>query len=266
MDRYVIRGGRAGAARLHVLARNWAPTTAALFDRVGIEPGARCLDLGCGAGDVTVELARRVGPSGRVVGIDMDAEKLEAAREEAEAAGVAATTEFTVGNAYDFTVADRHDIVYCRFVLQHLSRPAEVLRRMWAAVEPGGVLVVEDCDFTAQFCYPPHPAFTFWTERYPAVLRAGGGDPELGRKLATLFAEADIPIPEITVAQLADLRGEQKTLPILTIEATAAAMMEKDVATEDEINAALAELATLAADETTLFGSPRTFQVWARRS
>lgn len=196
----------------------------------------------------------------------MDPEKLRAASEEAEAHGVAATTEFTVGNAYTFTVGDVHDIVYSRFVLQHLSRPVEVLRRMWAAVAPGGALVVEDCDFTAQFCYPPHPAFTFWAQRYPAVLRSGGGDPELGRKLAALFAEADLPLPEVDVVQLAHLDGEQKTLPILTIEATAAAMTEANVATQDEIAAALAQLADLAADNTTLFGSPRVFQVWARRS
>ncbi len=265
MDRYVIRGGRAGAARLRVLARNWAPTTAALFDRVGIEPGARCLDVGCGAGDVAIELARRAGMGGRVTGIDMDAQKLAAAGEEADAAGVGATTEFRVGNAYDLTAGAGHDLVYSRFLLQHLSRPVDALRRMWAAVEPGGALVVEDCDFTAQFCYPPHPAFTFWAERYPAVLRAGGGDPELGRKLAALFAEAQLPTPEIDVVQLAHLHGERKTLPILTVEATAATMIETGVASEGEINGALAELARLAADDTTLFGSPRVFQVWVRR-
>jgi ubiquinone/menaquinone biosynthesis C-methylase UbiE len=265
MDRYVIRGGREGAARLEVLARNWGPTTSALLDRVGIRPGARCLDLGCGAGDVTIELARRAGPSGRVTGVDMDAVKLEVAREKADGAGESATTEFIVGNVYELAPAETYDVVYCRFLLQHLSRPVEALQRMWAAVAPGGALVVEDTDFSAQFCYPPDDAFAFWSERYPELLRRAGGDPESGRKLAAWFAEVGSPKPEIRVVQLAHLSGKQKTLPILTIEATATAMREADVATADEIAGALARLEVLASDSVTLFGSPRVFQVWARR-
>jgi hypothetical protein len=64
MERYVIRGGTAGFERLQVLARSWAPTTGALFDRVGVTTGMHCLDLGSGAGDVSFELARRVGATG----------------------------------------------------------------------------------------------------------------------------------------------------------------------------------------------------------
>ena len=265
MDRYVIRGGREGAARLEVLARNWAPTTSALFDRVAIPPGGRCLDLGCGAGDVTIELARRAGPNGLVTGVDMDAVKLDVAREKADAAGEGAPTRFILGNAYEFAAAETYDVVYCRFLLQHLSRPVDALRRMWAAVGPGGVLVVEDTDFSAQFCYPPDDAFAFWSERYPELLRRTGGDPESGRKLAAWFAEIGGPKPEIRVVQLAQLSGEQKRLPILTIEATAAAMQEAGVATAAEIDVALARLEHLASETVTLFGSPRVFQAWARR-
>ncbi len=58
----MIRGGKRGYERLQVLARSWLPTTSALLDRVRPGPGMSCLDLGCGGGDVTFELARRVGP------------------------------------------------------------------------------------------------------------------------------------------------------------------------------------------------------------
>jgi ubiquinone/menaquinone biosynthesis C-methylase UbiE len=84
---YVIRGGMEGRERLRVLARVMAPTTSTLLARVGVEPTARCLDVGCGGGDVTLALAR-LAPEGSVVGIDLDETKLGAAREEADAAGV----------------------------------------------------------------------------------------------------------------------------------------------------------------------------------
>src|SRR4051812_22453383 len=82
-DPYIIRGGLAGRERLRVLARAMHPTTAALLDRVGVAPGMDCLDVGCGGGDVTRELARRVAPAGHAVGMDRDVAKLAIAREEA---------------------------------------------------------------------------------------------------------------------------------------------------------------------------------------
>ena len=79
--RYIIRGGIEGRERLRVLARAMQPTTSALLDRVGVTPGMACLDVGCGGGDVTLELARRVIPGGSAVGADLDETKLSLARE-----------------------------------------------------------------------------------------------------------------------------------------------------------------------------------------
>src|SRR5262249_10791451 len=70
---YIIRGGQAGRERLRLLARVMWPTTRELFERVGVRPGMRCLDVGCGGGDLSLDLARLVGPRGSVVGIDLDA-------------------------------------------------------------------------------------------------------------------------------------------------------------------------------------------------
>lgn len=82
---YIIRGGVAGRERLRLLGRVMRPTTRNLFERVGIQPALTCLDVGGGGGDVTCELARLVGPHGRVVGIDIDVTKLDLARSEAQA-------------------------------------------------------------------------------------------------------------------------------------------------------------------------------------
>ena len=121
VESYVIRGGRPGFERLAVLGRAWLPSTAELFDRVQIGTGMRCIDLGCGGGDVTLELARRVGSDGAVLGIDMDEVKLELARRAASAVGLT-NVEFRAMNVYDWTAETTYDLVYCRFVLQHLSR------------------------------------------------------------------------------------------------------------------------------------------------
>src|SRR5215218_1241077 len=81
---YLIRGGLEGRERLRIVGRIMRPTTLYLLERAEVTLGMHCLDVGCGGGDVTFELARLVGPSGRVVGIDIDATKLDLARGEAE--------------------------------------------------------------------------------------------------------------------------------------------------------------------------------------
>src|SRR5215831_4707380 len=80
---YVIRGGVEGRERLRVLSRVMQPTTLHLLRRAGVRPGMACMDAGCGGGDVAFDLARIVGPEGRVVGVDFDEVKLELARNEA---------------------------------------------------------------------------------------------------------------------------------------------------------------------------------------
>ena len=97
MQHYVIRGGEPGYERLQLLARARGADTIALLGRAGVGPGMRCVDLGCGGGNVAFELARLVGPEGSVAGIDIDAVKLDLAREAAAKQGLA-NVEFRAAN------------------------------------------------------------------------------------------------------------------------------------------------------------------------
>jgi ubiquinone/menaquinone biosynthesis C-methylase UbiE len=264
VERYVIRGGKRGYERLQLLARARMPDTRDLFDRVGITPGWRCLDLGCGSGDVTFEIARRIGPDGHVTGIDMDATKLELAR--SAAAGLGLTqVEFRSSDVSAWHERDAYDMVYSRFLLQHLQDPVDLLRRMWAALRPGGALVVEDADFDGLFCHPPNDAFDFYADNYRRVLALNGGDPAIGRKLYGYFGAAGISRPELNLVQSVYAAGEGKTLAFSTLEATADSLLEARLATPDVISAALASLARFTEDPDTIVGDPRIFQLWCRR-
>ena len=265
MSRYVIRGGREGYDRLKVRARTYWPETSELLRRAGVEAGMRCADVGCGSGDVSLELARMVGPDGRVTGFDMDEVKLGPARAEAAAAALE-NVEFVAADVTRFDVAASYDLVYARFLLQHLPDPAEVLRRLYAAVAPGGRLVVEDADFGGVFVEPPSPGADFFVRTYSAVLESHGGDPAMGRKLHAAFRAAGIRELQLGAVQQVFLEGEAKTLFALTIEATADTLVEHGVATRAEIEDALADLERVAADPAVLVGLPRTFQAIARRT
>ena len=135
-DSYIIRGGVEGRERLRLLSRILRPTTLSLLERVGIRPEMSCVDVGCGGGDVTLDLARLVGPAGRVVGIDVDAIKLDLARQEAAAAGVA-KVEFRHVGIDQWRPAQEFDVVYSRFLLTHLTDATTAVRTMRQALRPG---------------------------------------------------------------------------------------------------------------------------------
>jgi ubiquinone/menaquinone biosynthesis C-methylase UbiE len=264
VERYVIRGGREGYERLKVLGRAAWPHTSDLLHLVGLRPGIRALDLGCGGGDVTFEISEMIGPDGNVTGIDMDDVKLALARETATVRRLT-NIEFRAENVNDWNEPDAYDLVYSRFLLEHLSRPVDLLRKMWAAVRPGGAIVVEDTDFGGLFCHPPNDGFAFWARAYPSVLERHGGDPAIGRKLHEYFLAAGISRPSMRLVQRANADGEGKTVPLLTMDATADAIVAEGIASEDEVRAARASLSEFTDDPSTVIGSPRIFQLWSRR-
>src|SRR5262249_985095 len=151
---YAIRGGRSGRERLRVLSHVLQAGTYDFLDKVGLRPGMACLDVGWGGGGVPRELARRVGGWGRVVGLDMDAAQLDIVRAEAAAQQIS-NIDYRVANVVDPPGDLRSfDLVYTRFLLCHLTKPARALSWMAKCLKPGGVLAVEDCDFTGHFCVP----------------------------------------------------------------------------------------------------------------
>jgi ubiquinone/menaquinone biosynthesis C-methylase UbiE len=72
MAEYILARGVEAHQRLRLLARLCRQPTLALLERAGLKEGDRCLDVGCGSGDVTLDIARRVGPKGHAIGVDFD--------------------------------------------------------------------------------------------------------------------------------------------------------------------------------------------------
>lgn len=261
-ERYAIRGGQAGYARLRLLSRERWRDTAALLARAGLAPGMRVADLGCGSGDVTLQLARIVAP-GQAIGIDKDEVKLGLAREAAAADGIENAT-FHALDLHEWIEPASYDAVYTRFVLQHLKDPAEMLKRMWASVRAGGSLIVEDADLDSWASDPDCEGLALFQNWYAELLSRWGGTAAIGRKLPALFKAAAIPVTTIDIVQRYYPEPESKTLPWTTLDATADGIVSEGIATRTQVDAALADLARLAEDGDSFILSPRLFQLVAR--
>ncbi|MEV4561601.1 methyltransferase domain-containing protein [Kitasatospora sp. NPDC049285] len=148
-----------------------------------LRPGHRVLDVGCGPGTITADLAAAVGPTGRVTGVDTAAEVLE------QAAGLAAergldTLDFQVADVYRLPFPDgSFDVVHAHQVLQHLADPVAALREMRRVTAPGGLIAVRDADYAAMTWYPQLPELDEWSALYRRTARTSGGEPDAGRRL-----------------------------------------------------------------------------------
>jgi len=260
---YVIRGGLAGRERLRVLARIQAVPTTRLLARVGIERGARCLDAGCGGGDVSLDLARIAGPDGEVVGIDRDEVKLELAREEARAAGLD-NVSYRVADVTRLEAEGEFDVVYSRFLLAHLADPAAAMERLVAAARPGGLVVMEDIDFRGAFCHPENRAYHRFFELFPAAVRAHGGNPAFGPELPGVMARAGVRDVDVRVMQAAGRDPDVKLMPALTFENAIDAIDGAGLAQREAIEAMVDELYAFAAEPDTVLALPRDVQAWGR--
>lgn len=158
-DPYIIRGGTPGRSRLEILHQALAPGTQAFFSRCGLAPGHQGLDLGCGGGAVTLDLARIVGPQGSVTGIDKDADNISFAQRKAAALGLSQVSYQQADVREWERKPDQYDFAYARFLLTHLSDPAALIQRIQRTLKPGGRILLEDIDFTGHFCYPACKAF-----------------------------------------------------------------------------------------------------------
>lgn len=146
-----------------------------------LSPGLSLLDVGCGPGTISVDLARRVAP-GRVVALDRSVDIVSQTRALADAQGV--SLEARIGDAYALPLPDASfDVVHAHQVLQHLSDPVRALADMRRVVRPGGVVAVRDSDYASFAWAPADPLLSRWLDVYRAVARHNQAEPDAGRFL-----------------------------------------------------------------------------------
>jgi ubiquinone/menaquinone biosynthesis C-methylase UbiE len=163
-------------------------------------PSLKILDVGCGPGTITVDLASRV-PQGFVYAIDPSADVIEKAREHAKEKGIT-NVRFEVGDIFTWQDLDgveeaAFDVVHAHQVLQHLQDPLGCMKEMKRLTKPGGIIAVRDCDYGAMDWYPEHPGMQKWKELYIKVALGLKAYPNMGKMLHSIAMQAGIPRGDI---------------------------------------------------------------------
>jgi len=225
--------------RLSVQAKLMEAFTCRVFERAGVGPGMKVLDVGSGAGDVAFLVREIVGPEGKVVGTDRAPAALQRSRERAAALGYG-NVEFVQGDPVEMTFAEPFDALVGRFVLMYYPDPSGALRRLARHLRPGGIVAFQESDNTGARTFPPQPLFNRLFELMQKALELSGADPRMALKLYSTFVAAGLPAPSMQ-AEVA-LMGSQDPLVealanflVQGLRSMAPVIVKHGLATEQEL-------------------------------
>lgn len=147
-----------------------------------LKPGDTLLDVGCGPGTITADLAERVAP-GRVTAVEVTPEPLAGAGAEVARRGLT-NVDLVIADVHALEFADgAFDVVHAHQVLQHVADPVRALREMRRVCTPGGVVAARDSDYAAFTWFPADPDLDEWLDLYRRIARDNGGEPDAGRRM-----------------------------------------------------------------------------------
>jgi SAM-dependent methyltransferase len=247
--------------RLHVQAAAMAPDCAVMLERIGVNAGWRCVDLGCGPGGITALLSERVGPTGRVVGLDADEAFLEHARRTA-----APNVMFVAGDAYHTGLPDRaFDLVHTRFLASTAGKPEALLAESIRLTRPGGVVAMQEPDMTTLVCYPPHPAWERLRTALIGAFASVNADINLARSLYFVVCRSGLGDVQYRPFLIGVRAGEAMVdyLPS-TVESLAGTIVGRGLLSEAELTTALADCRAHLRNPDVSFTMYTVAQVWGR--
>lgn len=252
--------------RLRDQAHMWQAATEAVLDKVGLASGMSALDVGAGPGAVMRLMADRVGPQGRVTGIEIDGKLGAQALADLRASGGA---EFQLVEAnvleLDMVPGAPFDLTYCRLFLMHMQDPVAVLEKMLEWTKPGGVVTAQEFDFGAIAIEPPCPAMAEFNRVFEGVFRGHGRNLRAGRQLPAQFEAAGIGLPDDTLAEVKYLPLKDMAAMLVGVyQGLFASAAELGIADPVKADAFKTDMAEAAADGRYYCLTPILIGAWKR--
>ena len=195
---YVLGTNDAELARMGFQHQVWAEATAAAWERAGFRPGARILDVGCGPGHASFDLANLVGRDGRVLAVDVSERFVAHLEAERRRRGVA-QLETRVEDLEQLSLEPGSvDGAFARWVLCFVRDPGTVIARVARALRPGGTFAVMDyCRYEAITVAPRSAPIERAVDAVARSFREHGGDPDVGQRIPALMREAGLAVRSV---------------------------------------------------------------------
>jgi SAM-dependent methyltransferase len=266
LDRcYTLGRGLSEQDRLQRQAAQLRGLSAELLDHVPAHPGSALVDLGCGPTGILDLLASRTGPSGCVVGVELDPAHVASARDFARERGLDNVAIVSADARRTSLPSATFDLVHTRLVLTNMSHPDQVVHEMVRLLKPGGHAAALEVDALG-LCYPPHPAWDRLTGLATSAFGCRGADAHVGRRLPELLRGArltDLGVEART--EVCPPGHPQRTLITDLIDHSRSKVVQTGLTDEAELDFLLTSARRHLAAPDTVVVPVIYFLAWARK-
>lgn len=265
---YVLGSDRSERERLIRQAGSYASEASLLLDQVGVRPGWRVAELGCGPLGIMNFLSERVGDTGQAVGVDNDPRMITTAREIADELGLHNVTLVAAGATDTGLERSSFNLAHARLLLVHTPQPERVVTEMSALVRPGGVVALEEVDWVSWVCQPPHPAWDRLRDAIVEFTRRRSLDMYIGRRLPELLRGVGLREVSFNAACRTSFGGggnDHHTLLTAFSRQLGAGLVADGLLTADELDELVDELENHLEKPETLTIHLLLCQAWARK-
>lgn len=265
---YVLGTHDAELVRLGVQHKLWSASAFAIWERAGIAAGKTVLDLGCGPGYTSFDLAELVTAKGKVIAIDESVRFIEHVKAKQKLLGNS-IIDARVGDVQRLDLPPASvDAAYQRWVLCFVRDPEAVIRGVARALKPGGVFAIQDyLYYEGVLLAPFSAAFHRFMQAVAAAWNGHGGDTRIGMKLPTLLAKHGLtPVEILPLHRIARSHSQLWTWPTIFIENFAPKLVEEGYLTSDEHQALLQDWEARSSDPNAFFCSPPMIEIIAVKS
>lgn len=263
---YVLGYSDAEYERLVAQADLFADLTAQVFDKAGLGPGMRVLDIGSGAGDLSLLAARFVGPSGSVVGVERSAESVILARARAAAMGLE-QVRFRQGEIGAIELDEPVDALIGRLILTYLPGREDMLHRLMSFVRPGGLVIFQEMEMSLARSTPPCPLFEKCAESIRETFRRASFEVDMGSALLPLFRRLGLVAPQCVLGARVEAEALAPGYVASTVRSLLPMMERLGVATahDVQIDTLAARLEAEVRGRNAVMVLPPLIGCWARR-
>jgi len=262
---YALGTHDAEVVRLGVQHKLWSASAFAIWERAGIAVGKTVLDIGCGPGYTSYDLAGLVAPKGKVIAIDESTRFIDHLKERLTI-DRHVPIEPRVGDVQKLDLSDASiDAAYQRWVLCFVREPEAVIRGVAKALKPGGVFAIQEyMHYEGVLLSPQAPAFVRFMKIVSNAWNEHGGDTQVGLKLPGLLAKHGLSPVEIRpLHRIARPDSPLWRWPAIFIENYAPKLVEEGRLTSQEHNALVHEWEERTNNPNAFFCSPPMVDILA---
>ncbi|MEM6964225.1 MAG: methyltransferase domain-containing protein [Bacteroidota bacterium] len=237
-----------------------APTTNKLLESIHFSKRAKVLHLGCSTGFVTFQLEKKIGSSGQITGVDKNQINLDTAQEKLNFLQLP-NVNFSFFSSAEWKRKSDYNVIYSRLFFNQLKHPKEVLRSVKRFLKSGGVIVIEDIDFSNYYCFPHCYAFDRYFELFISLKQRKQQDAKVGSKLLAYLKDAGFQDVKAQMIAPSFLSTNNKPITSLSLESISEELLKENLISKSELQALLFEIKDFESRSDTMITLPSIYQV-----